>query len=248
MISKSTAKFIKSLQIKKYRIIEGCFLVEGAKNVQELIHSDYKVRMVLGTVDYFKNNQVLGLKNQFEKVEVSQKELAGLGTFQANNQALGVAEIPPNQIVPLTNKEFTLVSDRIQDPGNLGTIVRVADWYNIKNLICSSDTADFYNPKVINATMGSFTRVNHFYTDLKSFLEETSLPKIGTLLQGEDVHNFDFGLGGLIILGNESHGVSKELIPFIDSFISIPKYGRAESLNVAVASAIICDNMSRLSK
>ncbi len=171
MISKSTAKFIKSLQIKKYRIIEGCFLVEGAKNVQELIHSDYKVRMVLGTAVFFNNNQVLGLKSQFEKMEVSQMELVGLGTFQANNQALGVAEIPPNQNVSLNNKEFTLVSDRIQDPGNLGTIVRVADWYNIKNLICSTDTADFYNPKVINATMGSFTRVNHFYTDLKSFLE-----------------------------------------------------------------------------
>lgn len=141
---------------------------------------------------------------------------------------------------------FDLVLDDIRDPGNLGTIIRLADWYGIKNIICSETTAEFYNPKVISASMGSIFRINLYRRDLKEFLSENKNRKIyGALLEGTNVHQVTFEADGLLVIGNESHGIQKELIPLISYTVTIPKIGHAESLNAAMATAIICDNVFR---
>jgi len=242
MLSKATIKFIKSLQVKKYRKQEQCFLVEGAKSVLELLASDFETIMLLGTAEFLS-----GIKAppKCEVIEVPENALEGLGEFRTNRTALAVARQKANRPLEISSSEFALVLDNISDPGNLGTIVRTADWYGIRKIIASPDTADFYNPKVISATMGSFTRVNIFYTELSGYLSRTLLPVYGAFLKGRDIHTVAFGEGGLIVIGSESHGISNGLVPFVKEKITIPRYGGAESLNAAIATAIICDNLRR---
>jgi len=242
MLSKSTIKFIKSLQVKKYRKQEQCFLVEGGKSVQELLTSDFEVVKVLGTTQFFSDLKV-PLKG--EDIEVSEKTLEDLGEFQTNRKALAVARLKPNVPLQPMASEFALVLNDIRDPGNLGTIVRTADWYGINKIIASVETADFYNSKVISATMGSFTRVQLFYTDLDRYLSSNKLPVYGAFLEGVDVHKVSFSPSGLILIGSESHGISPGLELFVTEKITIPRYGRAESLNAAIATAVICDNLRR---
>ena len=159
--------------------------------------------------------------------------------------ALAVARQKPNQPFPLAANEFALVLDDLRDPGNLGTIIRTADWYGIAKIIASEETADVYGPKVISATMGSFTRVSIFYTDLATYLKDTPHRVFGTYLDGTDVHTVDFGVGGLIVIGNESKGIAPPLEAFITDKITIPRYGLAESLNAGIATAVVCDNVRR---
>jgi TrmH family RNA methyltransferase len=137
------------------------------------------------------------------------------------------------------------VLDDIRDPGNLGTIMRVADWYGINKIVASEETADVYNSKVIQSSMGSFTRVNIFYTDLGRYLSESTTPVFGAFLDGENVHEINFGKGGLIIIGNEAKGISEAVEKFVTKRITIPRFGQAESLNAAIATAVICDNVRR---
>jgi len=243
MLSKATIKFIKSLQVKKYRKQEQCFVIEGAKSVEELLTSDFEVVKLLGTPDFLNN---LKTPAKGEVLEVSQKTLESLGDFQSNRSALAIARLKPNEPIKVGPNEFGLVLDDIRDPGNLGTIIRTADWYGISKIIVSPETADFYNSKVISATMGSFTRVKIFYTDLPSFLGEAGLPVYGAFLNGRDVHAVGFDSSGLIVIGSESHGISPDLHDLISTRITIPRYGRAESLNAAIATAVICDNMRRV--
>jgi len=244
MISKATVKFIKSLQIKKYRKQEQCFIVEGAKSVLELLQSDFEQVMVLGTSTFIER---LNVGDRTIVTEVSEKELEGLGEFQTNTTALAIARIKPNEKLPVRRNEFALVLDDIRDPGNLGTIIRTADWYGISTIIASEETADFYSSKVITSTMGSFTRIKIYYTDLVEYIRENASGHVvaGAFLDGENVHNYNFGPGGLIIIGNESRGISPELEKLVTQRITITRYGQAESLNAAVASAIICDNLRR---
>lgn len=242
MISKATIKFIKSLQIKKYRKQEQCFMVEGAKSVLELLNSDFEPVMLLGTNDFL-NGLPSGLK--VEILTVSPKELEALGVFQSNESGMAVAKMKENNPLELTSNEFALVLDDIRDPGNLGTIIRTADWFGIKSIIASEETTDFYNPKVITATMGSFTRVDVFYTDLADYLSGYKGKIMGALFDGEDVHRFAFGSGGILVIGNESRGISADIQHYITHRITIPGYGKAESLNASIATAIICDNMRR---
>jgi TrmH family RNA methyltransferase len=243
MLSKAKIKFVKSLQIKKYRKQEQCFVVEGVKSVQELLASDFEVVMLVATNEFLANNR---LPNSAEIIEATDKELASLGEFQSNDSVLAVARIKvPSRLDP-GPKEFALVLDDIRDPGNLGTIIRTADWFGISKIIASEETADFYNPKVIASTMGSFTRCGIFYTDLATYLESKRGTRMfGAVLDGKDVHTVDFGSGGLIVIGNESRGISNDLAGFITDRITIPKYGNAESLNAAMATGIICDNLRR---
>jgi TrmH family RNA methyltransferase len=151
----------------------------------------------------------------------------------------------PNSPLVVSEQEYGIVLDDIHDPGNLGTIVRTADWFGIRKIIASPETADFYNPKVISATMGSFTRVQVYYTDLATYLSGTKHRIYGAFLDGTDIHSVRFTNGGLIVIGSESHGISAELAPFVREKVTIPKYGQAESLNAAIATAIICDNLRR---
>jgi TrmH family RNA methyltransferase len=242
MLSKANIKFIKSLQVKKYRKQEQCFVIEGAKSVLELLASDFELLMLIGTPDFLSDIRNLP---EGETVEVSEKELTLLGEFQTNNSAIAIARMKPNVPIRILAQEFALVLDDIRDPGNLGAIIRTADWYGINKIIASEGTADFYNSKVITSTMGSFTRVSVFYTDIQAFLSESKHKAYGAYLEGKNIHETRFGSGGLIVIGNESHGIRPELAKFITDKITIPRFGKAESLNAAIATAIICDNIRR---
>jgi RNA methyltransferase, TrmH family len=242
MLSKSTIKFIKSLQVKKYRKQEQCFVVQGAKSVLELLNSDFEVIAVYGTSRFLHDLRIPG---SIDVQEVSEKELESAGEFQSNNTALAIARMKPNEAPKVRPDEYALVLDDIRDPGNLGTIIRTADWYGIAKIIVSEETADFYNAKVITSTMGSFTRVSIFYTDLVTLLSQVSAPVYGAFLDGDDVHEKQFSKGGYVVIGNESHGISDALEKFITQKITIPRFGHAESLNAAIAAAVILDNVRR---
>jgi RNA methyltransferase, TrmH family len=247
MISKARVKFIKSLQLKKYRKEEQSFMVEGSKGIVELLNSDFEVVWLAGTQDFFLECEPLLKKRTIEVVETNEKELSAIGSFQTNNSALAIAKLRPNTPPHLTSG-FALVLDDIRDPGNLGTIIRTADWYGISTIIASHETADFYNPKVINSTMGSFCRVRIFYTQLTEYLMGTSWPIYGATLNGRSIHEMSFEKNGLIVIGNESQGISSSVLNRINQQITIPRIGKAESLNASVATAIILDNVFRSKK
>lgn len=244
MLSKRNSRYIKSLQLKKYRKQEKAFIVEGTKGVLELLQSNYEVQLIIYTKSFdnelFNNFSMKGIV----LIEASQKELEQIGTFQSNNSILAVATVKPNEIIEIGN-ELILALDDVRDPGNLGTIIRVADWYGINQIICSSETADFYNPKVINATMGSFTRVEVGYTDLYEFLKKTDVPIYGALLEGENIYKQELKPNGILVMGNESRGIGTEINDLITHPLNIPRRGGAESLNVSVATAVILDNFFR---
>ena len=242
MLSKATIKFIKSLQVKKYRKQEQCFLIEGSKSVEELLASDFEVVEVFGTAAFFS-----GLRGPLrgKATEVAEGGLDGLAEFRTNRDALAIARIKPNRPVELGPGQFALALDDIRDPVNLGTMVRTADWYGIDKIIASAETADFYNPKVISATMGSFTRVQVYYCDLSAFLRHAGVPVYGAFLDGGDVHRTSFSAGWVIVVGSESHGISPAVGACVTERITIPRYGGAESLNAAIATAVILDNIRR---
>jgi TrmH family RNA methyltransferase len=244
MISKATGKFIKSLQVKKYRKEEQSFIVEGAKSVAELLRSDFEVKWLAATDDFLQLHANVLSNRHIEWTEASAKELGQLGTFQTNDGALAIASMKPNQPLTVQN-EYALILDDIRDPGNLGTIIRTADWYGIDKIIASEETADFYNPKVISATMGSFCRVQLYYTNLGEYLKTTDLPVYGTFLNGTNIYTVDFAKAGLIVLGNEANGISSEVGKLVTVPITIPKRGGAESLNASIATAIVLDNVFR---
>ena len=241
-ISQRQKKFIKSLHLKKNRKEEQCFLVEGAKSVRELLASDFEVVLLAGTADFLAQQRPLP---KGEVVEAKEAELEGLGEFQSNNGALAVARIKPNTPLERYADEFALVLDDIRDPGNLGTIIRTADWFGIHKVIASEETADCYSSKVITSTMGSFTRTRIYYTRLEEYLSNTPGRVFGAYLNGTSIHDVNFGKGGLVLIGNESRGISPQLESFVTDKVTIPRYGQAESLNAAIATAIFCDNLRR---
>jgi TrmH family RNA methyltransferase len=242
MLSKANIKFIKSLQVKKYRKQEQCFLVEGAKSVLELLSSDFEIVKILGTSEFLAGIQ---RRTSAEIIEVRENELDGLGQFQSNNSALAVVKMKPNLAFTISPQEYALVLDDLRDPGNLGTIIRTADWYGINKIIASDETADVYNPKVITSTMGSFARVKVFYTRLQEYLPAVKANIYGAYLEGSNVHHTKFAAGGLVVIGSESHGISENLQRYITDKITIPGFGKAESLNAAIAAAVIMDNIRR---
>lgn len=219
-------------------------MVEGAKNVCELLDSDYDIQSLFVTekfLDEFPHQRI----SEIEYTVCNEKELNDLGTFKTNEYALAVAKMksPPLDIL---SDDLILALDDVSDPGNLGTIMRIADWFGIKTIIASLDTADFYNPKVINSSMGSFTRVDVHYTELHDFLHSNTTHKVyGALLNGENIHHVKIDKPAILLMGNESNGIRTSLLNMIDQKITIPRIGGAESLNVAVSTAIICDNFFR---
>jgi len=240
MISKAKIKQIKALQVKKYRKQEQCFVIEGTKSVQELLESDFDVLWLAGTDRFLEQNE-RSLNRNIEIVSASAEELGAAGSFQTNDGALALARMKPNVAFSLTEAEYALVLDDIRDPGNLGTIIRTADWYGVEHIIASEQTADFYNPKVISATMGSFCRVKIYYTDLEPYLVAARKPIYGTFLDGTDIHRLKFNAGGMIVIGNEANGISPAIEKIVTKKITIPRYGKAESLNAAIAAGIILD-------
>jgi RNA methyltransferase, TrmH family len=240
MISKAKIKQIRALQVKKYRKQEQCFVIEGTKSVQELLESDFDVLWLAGTDRFLEQNE-RSLNRNIEIVSASEEELGAAGSFQTNDGALALARMKPNVAFSLTEAEYALVLDDIRDPGNLGTIIRTADWYGVEHIIASEQTADFYNPKVVSATMGSFCRVKIYYTDLEPYLVAARKPIYGTFLDGTDIHRLKFNEGGMIVIGNEANGISPAIEKIVTQKITIPRYGKAESLNAAIATGIILD-------
>ncbi len=246
MLSKNTVKFIKSLHQKKYRNESGKFFVEGEKSVLEVLQSDFLVELLVVT-DSFEEKHFDRL-NSFRghPINVTQKQLEDLGQFQSNDSALAVVQMKPNLGFSPGNEPLILALDDVRDPGNLGTIIRVADWYGIKKLVFSPQTAEFYNPKVIQSTMGSFTRVQFFYEALDRVFDQWKLPVYGAFLEGENIHGLQNPAPGILLMGNESKGISPEMEKWVTQKVTIPGSGQAESLNVAIATAILCDNFNRL--
>ncbi|WP_019616477.1 RNA methyltransferase [Psychromonas ossibalaenae] len=247
MISKNQLKLIHALEQKKQRKKHGLFLVQGEKNVGELFNSDFTVKQIFATSTYInENNKLLAEKDLVAMtVEATEEELKKAGTLVSNNSVIAVVECKQSEAPQIRGNELILVLDQVGDPGNLGTIIRVADWYGIEQVVCSPDCADFYNPKVIAASMGSFARVKVSFTDLTEYLSKQSKPVYGAFLEGENIHKTQLAKSAFIVMGSESHGISDEIAKFITDKITIPSFGQAESLNVAMATGIILDNFKR---
>lgn len=246
MLSKSQISFIKSLHQKKFRKESGLFLVEGIKSLNEFITSNYQIDTIYYVSEQY---QLLPkLPANITLFEVNNAELGKISTLQTPQGFLALVKTPeskPLNISVLKNK-FTLVLDGVQDPGNMGTIIRTADWFGFENIICSIDSVEVYNPKTVQATMGSLARVNIFYEDLSTFLTDINIPVFGALLDGQSIYKTDWGIEGLVILGNEGKGISAEVIKKINQPVTIPRVGQAESLNVAISAAIFCTEIVRV--
>ena len=241
MISKNQLKLLRALGQKKQRKAHGLFLVQGEKNVLELVNSELQVKQIFATRDFLTENQ--GQLGDLEYIEASLDDLTKASTLVSNNAAIAVVEIP-SVTVPQA-QGLIIALDGVSDPGNLGTIIRVADWYGIKHIVASKDCADPYNPKTISATMGSFGRVTVSQLDLPSYLEQASIPVYGAFLEGESIHKTEFNAEGILLMGSESHGIREQAAQFVTDKITIPAFGGAESLNVAMATGIILDNLRR---
>ena len=240
MVSKNQIKLITSLQQKKYRNIEKLFIAEGTKVIQELLQSNFELEHLYTTKEDF--NAITSANRTI----VSESDLKKISALSSINTCLGVFRVPESQT---TQEEGLLVAlDDIRDPGNMGTILRLCDWFGVKEVVCSKTTVDIYNPKVIQATMGSISRVNVNYVDLNSFLENTSLPVFGTFMDGKNIYNQKLPKDGIIVMGNEANGISSTIEKIVSNRLSIPRFGslqQTESLNVATATAIVLSEFKR---
>ncbi len=247
MISKNQLKLIKSLEQKKQRKKQGLFIIQGEKNVAELLRSDFIIQQIFATATFINKNNTLLSTLQLVPLctEVSEDDLKKMGTLVSNNSVLVVAKCKTTTLPDIAPLELILVLDKVGDPGNLGTIIRVADWYGVKNIVCSPDCADFYNPKVIAASMGSFARMSVSHVNLVEYLSLQDAPIFGAYLEGHNLHKYVLPEKAFIVMGSESHGISEALQHLITDKITIPNFGGAESLNVAMATGIILDNFKR---
>ena len=240
MLSKSQIKLIKSLAQKKFRNKHELFIVEGLKGVGEFVDSDFELVSLFTTGETFDISD--DRLNFVEKSEL--KKITSLKTPQ---EVLAVFKIPRQNIVK--TEGLVLALDGVRDPGNLGTIIRLCDWFGVENLICSLDTVDCYNPKVVQASMGSLARVNITYLDLHEYLkQQKEFPIYGTLLQGENIYESELKESAIVVMGNEANGISKEIESLIIDKITIPQFGKnqsAESLNVATATSIVLSEFKR---
>ncbi|MGB5417283.1 TrmH family RNA methyltransferase [Algibacter sp.] len=238
MLPKSQIKLITSLKQKKYRQQHGFFVVEGVKTITEFLQSNLKLYKLYTTESFNIDAK--------DETLISDADLKRISFLKTPNKALAVFKIPESNAIDISGLIVAL--DAIRDPGNLGTIIRLCDWFGVKELVCSKETVDCFNPKVIQATMGSITRVNINYVDLPSFLKESKLPVFGAFMEGENVYSKKLPESGVLVMGNEANGVSKEAEAVITEKISIPRFGNlkaTESLNVATATAILLSEFRR---
>ncbi len=234
MLSRNEVKYIQSLYHKKNRDKDGLFIAEGVKIIDELLDSDFIIKKIYAVDDWIESHPgIPGI------IAVDDASLNRISNFETPQKVLALVEQKNKLQTPGLNNSITIILDGIQDPGNLGTIVRTADWFGIKNIIASPDTVDVYNPKVVQSTMGSFTRINMFYTDLETFLPEQNIMIYGAMLDGNDISGILKPKECLLVIGNESKGIRPYIQPFIQKKITIPKTGDTESLNAAVATGII---------
>lgn len=245
MLSKSHTKYIQSLQHKKERDAAGLFVAEGPRLVAELLQGNsFICKELVAVSEWLSHNRELSAASGAAIYEAELFEMEKISSLSTPNQVLAVFEkaIPLNDFN--TDDQWILALDTIQDPGNMGTIIRIADWFGIRHIICSEDSADMYNPKVVQSTMGSIARVNLLYTDIIKWLSaHDDLPVYATAMNGTDITKASALNKGVIIIGNEGRGVSSELMSMATAKISIPRFGGAESLNAAVATGIILSHL-----
>lgn len=248
MLSAAQIKKIRLLHQKKYRSDSGLFIAEGVKVVAELLKSRYRVREILALPQWIGQNSA-SLPEGLPAQPLSPRELARISALSSPNMVFAVVEKPDHTTPDLKGmKGFTLLLDGISDPGNLGTILRTADWFGIDTVLCSADCVEVYNPKVIQATMGSVFRVKTIYTDLAAAIDDIKevMPVYGTFLSGENLYQSNFGSSGAIVIGSESHGISAGIETLIQKRLHIPTLSPgAESLNAAVACALVCAEINR---
>lgn len=240
MVSKNQIKWITSLQLKKYRLENQLFIAEGVKVIQELLQSNFVLEDLFATEDVFNSFSVNN------KTVVTDSEMKKITALSSPSSCLAVFQMPKE--TKISNKGLIVALDDIRDPGNLGTIIRLCDWFGIEQMICSKETVDVFNPKVVQATMGSLARVNIQYLDIKEFISNSSLPIFGTFMDGNNIYSEDLPTDGIIIFGNEANGISAEIEKLVTNRIAIPRFGKlqkTESLNVATATAIILSEFCR---
>ena len=238
-LSKNKIKWIRSLQLKKNRDELGLFIVEGEKMVQEAIENFSQ------QIDFLVVTKFSSIKTDdvsFEMAIATDEELKSISTLKNPNKSLVVLKLPPKRRIETS---FRIALDGIQDPGNLGTILRLADWFDVKEIICSKETVDVYNPKVVQASMGAIFRIKVTYCDLEDYLKKSKETIFGALLEGQNIYKKSVEPKGILVLGNEGNGISEKIIPFITEPITIPRFGQAESLNVSVATGILLSEFFR---
>lgn len=239
MLSKAQIKLIKSLAQKKYRDKYGLFVVEGIKGIEEFVNSEIELYHLYATDNLFEvPKELFSLITEGHLKQISQ--------LKTPNKAVGVFKIPKQNTID--ESELIVALDAVRDPGNLGTIIRLCDWFGVNVLVCSKTTVDCFNPKVVQASMGSLSRVNINYLDLELFLESTTSIKYGTFMNGDSIYKTTLPNKGILIMGNEANGISKTIERLIDKKLSIPRFGNlkaTESLNVATATSICLSEFKR---
>ena len=241
MVSKNQIKLINSLQQKKYRKLHNLFIAEGKKVIQELIDADFKLEYLFVTKE-----NLFDFKHHPELI--SDSELKKITALTTANDCLAVFKIPLDLDKNKTSAGLELALDNIKDPGNMGTIIRLCDWFGISKIVCTEETVDIYNPKVVQATMGSLARVAVYYTNLSEYLKTKDLEIFGTFMEGKNIYKSELPSEGIIVMGNEANGISAEIENLVTQKISIPRFGnlqQTESLNVATATAIILSEFKR---
>ena len=239
MVTKSELKYIQSLSDKKVRLETGCFIAEGVKLVGEMIAAGYPLKAVYA-LDSWESPDA-----SIEVTRIEAFELEKMSMLQTPNQVLAVAMMPQKEVALDLAGQLTLVLDGIQDPGNMGTIIRTADWFGIRQIVASEDTVDVYNPKVIGATMGSFMRVSVTYKNLQEWMPTVKLPVYGALLEGENIFTTNAVKEGLLVIGSEGKGIRENILDLITHPVTIPKIGGAESLNAGIAAGVIVAQLTR---
>lgn len=245
MLTKAQNKYIRSLSQQKYRKEHNVFIAEGDKIATEWLKSGQQVQMIVCTEDWIPAHAAMIQKHEEADLYiVKEHELEAITTLQTPNKVLLVVHMP-EPVKPVIKDEWCIALDGIQDPGNMGTIIRIADWFGINQIVCSEDSVEIYNPKVIQSAMGGHLRVNVHTTDLAEFIQQTTLPVLAATLDGENVYTFPEMNSGVLLIGNESKGISHHLIEKADRRITIPRLGGAESLNAAVSAGILCALLKR---
>jgi TrmH family RNA methyltransferase len=254
MLSKNKIKFINSIKKKKYRDINRCFFAEGEKLVDEMLNSDLNIEEIYATLEWIDSNHQKVVKQNIEIIEISEIELKKISSLTTPNKVFAIAQqISSDFDINIISKNLSIFLENINDPGNLGTIIRIADWFGIENIFCTKESVDLYNPKVVQASMGAIYRTKvHYVENIEFFKKIKNLKNFniyGTFLEGNNIYEEKLDLNGLIIMGSESHGISSDICPFINKKLFIPNFPlmdkTSESLNISTATAIVCSEFRR---
>ena len=252
MLSRSQSKLIASLRIGKYRSEEGLFVVEGVKMVSELLASNFQIKTIFATQAWISGKHLPPDRYLVDIEEINEAELKKISVLTTPNQVLAVVYIKTHKTPDFLEGEWVLALDQIRDPGNMGTIIRTADWFGISRIVASAGTVDLWNPKVVQSSMGSIFRMPVHYIDLVTYLEEARklAPVYGAFMEGSSIGGISLGKQGVLVIGSESHGISPATEAQITQKITISSAkaddeGRAESLNASLATAILCYEINR---